>query len=1262
MFNPLRFRSGLWACGKRTLALQAILLTDPKADPDRKRVLVARAGRLLGLVLCLFILSGMASAQTYPAPWPSAGVWINYTQLNQAVQDLSTAGGDQSDGGTGVNPSEVDVFNGTLGTLGSAYYYYDAANQVLFFRMRLRGDPRASHSAHLLSPYTWDNLLDTDGDGYKELFIEVNGSDDNIHVYYGDTNQQDISAHATCAANGQGVVYSVAITIGSTGNVLVTDLTASGGGYLFDYQVPLSAFKNCSGAQVLTATMPFSIAFSTSATTQDPTQKDFIGPGTFTMTTTTKMPYGDVVTLSGGIEQKPRLMSYSQSCGGGTNGSPVTLTASTLDTLTLSAGTVIDTIASVTFSYRRNGTTTWTQINSPVTTPITNTVNQWTTSWVTSGLTPDTYYIKIVIIDSQGNTVTTTGYGLNISNCSSVTPSVVTQVDLAGFKAVRTPDGRTFIEWQTGYEVGNLGFNLYRDTAGQRTRLNTSLIGGTAVLGGMQTPFTAGFGYAWMDTVTDAKSSSLYWLEDIDASGKTVLHGPISPVAVSQLPPQSQSLMLSQLRSNAPGATVEKVSVATSTAQKSAPRLSSTDIQKQWEIAAKPGVKVMVSKAGWYRITQAQLVAAGLDSSIDPRFLQLFTDAREVPIIVNGGSKGRLDTQDSIEFYATAIDTPSTNRRAFYLTYGALPGRRVAAVFAAKGTQSRRLSFTSTLERRDRLFYFPSLNNGEAENWFGAIVSPTPFNQSLTIAKVNQEAIDDAVLEVGLQGLGSAGTPAHTVRLQLNGQEVGTMSFAGDQHPVAQFHVSQRLLQEGTNTLTLTALGNPDFSVIDWVRLSYAHRFQADQNALLFTASGGELLQVSGFTTAGIRVFDITDEQNPVELKAQVDAEGKSYRAQVAAQEGGERVLLAVSDKGYGQGAQVVAQTPSSWHDAGQGADVLMITHASLRSALDPLVELRRQQGYQVAVVDVEDLYDEYSYGQHSGQAIQDFIVGTRSWKKPPRWVLLVGDASSDAKNYLGLGENDLVPTRLVWTNTFETASDDWLGDVNGDGLADVALGRLPVRTLGQAQTVVTKIISYEQGMPTSGALIVADTAGEYDFEVASQSVEQELPAGTPVQEVFRSQMDDTTANRAIIDAINRGPKLVNYAGHGSMSVWRGSLLTVDSVPLLTNQQALPVVISMTCLNNLFHDPRATSLGESLLLWERGGAVAVWASSAQTLARSQELINQEVVRQLFINSGGFRGGQRQTIGEAILHAKAISPDAAVIRSWVLLGDPLLRLR
>src|SRR6185369_13108569 len=123
---------------------------------------------------------------------------------------------------------------------------------------------------------------------------------------------------------------------------------------------------------------------------------------------------------AGTIEQKPRLSGYTKACGGGTNGSPVALTATTIDTLTISgsgsSATVVDTIASVTFSYRLNGTTTWTQINSPVTSPVTGTVNRWTTSWTTNSLTAGAYWLKIVIVDDQGNTTITTGYGIDLTN------------------------------------------------------------------------------------------------------------------------------------------------------------------------------------------------------------------------------------------------------------------------------------------------------------------------------------------------------------------------------------------------------------------------------------------------------------------------------------------------------------------------------------------------------------------------------------------------------------------------------------------------------------------------------------------------------------------------------------------------------------------------------------------------------------------------------------------------------------------------------
>ena len=179
-------------------------------------------------------------------------------------------------------------------------------------------------------------------------------------------------------------------------------------------------------------------------------------------------------------------------------------------------------------------------------------------------------------------------------------------------------------------------------------------------------------------------------------------------------------------------------------------------------------------------------------------------------------------------------------------------------------------------------------------------------------------------------------------------------------------------------------------------------------------------------------------------------------------------------------------------------------------------------------------------------------------WKKAPRYVVLIGDASQDPRNYLGLGANDLIPTRIVNAATMEAASDDALADFDNDGIAEIAIGRLPVRTTQEAATVTRKIVDYERGQAVEGTVIVADRNDGFDFEGASQAVAGLLPNGEARQEIFRSRMTDSSARAAIVAAINRGPRVVNYTGHGSLGLWRGNLLT-NSDAAQTDESAVAV-------------------------------------------------------------------------------------------------------
>jgi hypothetical protein len=350
---------------------------------------------------------------------------------------------------------------------------------------------------------------------------------------------------------------------------------------------------------------------------------------------------------------------------------------------------------------------------------------------------------------------------------------------------------------------------------------------------------------------------------------------------------------------------------------------------------------------------------------------------------------------------------------------------------------------------------------------------------------------------------------------------------------------------------------------------------------------------------------------------------------------------------------------PSRWHHSRQEADLVIISHGDFLESLKPLKAWRESQGLSVALIDVEDLYDEFSFGIKTPEALKDFLLRAKtSWQKAPRFVLLVGDASFDPRNYYGFGHFDYVPTKLVDTAYIETASDDWFVDFDNDGIPDMAIGRIPVRTEEEAAGIVSKLIGYEQSRERmQDVLLVADLKdNDFDYMAASQGVKALLPGGLMVSEVYRDQFsDDVQVKNELVRRLNQGPLLVNYIGHGTLEFWRGDIFGSDDAEILTNGLRLPFVIGMTCLNGFFQDVYYETLAEAFLKASNGGAVAVWTSSGLTEPDKQAVMNKEMIRLLF-------NGEGLTIGEAVKRAKASTSDQDIRRTWILFGDPATRLK
>jgi hypothetical protein len=245
----------------------------------------------------------------------------------------------------------------------------------------------------------------------------------------------------------------------------------------------------------------------------------------------------------------------------------------------------------------------------------------------------------------------------------------------------------------------------------------------------------------------------------------------------------------------------------------------------------------------------------------------------------------------------------------------------------------------------------------------------------------------------------------------------------------------------------------------------------------------------------------------------------------------------------------------------------------------------------------------------------------------------------------------------LVGTAQLETAADDWFADFTGSGIPQMAVGRLPVETANDAAALVSKILAYDAAGAAPWkhtALLVSGTGDSDDaFEGYISKVAGLLPSGMTVTKILESS--DPNPAGDVLAGLNAGPGLVNFAGHGSTEIWQDNMLTSAIAGTVTNGTQTPLVLSMTCLNGYFQDVFSFSLAEALLEAPGGGAVAVWASSGLTNSAPQATLNQAMI-------GALYGGQSITLGEAAVAAKQAISDMDVRRTWILFGDPAMKIQ
>ncbi|HMQ03469.1 MAG TPA: C25 family cysteine peptidase [Pyrinomonadaceae bacterium] len=821
-----------------------------------------------------------------------------------------------------------------------------------------------------------------------------------------------------------------------------------------------------------------------------------------------------------------------------------------------------------------------------------------------------------------------------------------------------TEGSGVLVEWRMAIETDNAGFFVHRIDGHEAVIASDSMILGSSAFYGAKP--AKGQSYSYFDP--EGTPGSVYFVEHVAMNGTRRSSGTASATFVPDLSRVSPAAGVDRARQVAESkrnsvVISEGLELPKDLYREVADSQVAADANAHAWVVAQPGVRIGVRREGFHRVTKAELEGAGFNTNGDTSLWQLYREGVQQSIIV--GPNGSY-----MDFYGKGIDRPETETAIYYLVSGPSAGKRIATRVARPlgGTVTSR-SYLQQFVQKQRTNYVNQILNGDAENYWGAVISTggnTTINFNLTGVDFQTA---EATLLAKFQGFSF---DQHIVQVTLNGHLLPSATGNSRSAFSRQYTIPTSHLQEGANSIVFRSIGvQTDFSLFDSISIGFARKHLASQNQLKFYTQNYRLAKLDGFSSANIRVFDTTNETEPVMFSnLNIVQEGATHSVRMPADRG--RSMFAVEESGLLPAATITPNDPAFLKTPANEANVVIIAHKNWMPEAQNWANYRTNQGFIVKLVEISDIYDEFSYGDLDSLAIRSFLqYAKNNWQTPPGYALLIGDASYDSRNYQGFGYNNFVPTRIVNTIFSETGSDDFLADFNSDGLADMAIGRITARDGQSVTNALAKVTAWEANLPTlqnRGALFAYDcfdAANNYNFQQISNNLKNQLPGGVPSTMVGRcdSTTPPATPQTVLIDGLNTGKFVVNYAGHGTTGAWAAtSFFANGNVPQLTNASNQSLFTMLTCLNGYFLHPVNKSLAENLVDSTTGGAVASWASTGETTPDIQEVMATRFFQRL-------GQGQIQRLGDLVNDAKTVIPGGTDVRlSWALLGDPVLKVR
>ncbi len=738
-----------------------------------------------------------------------------------------------------------------------------------------------------------------------------------------------------------------------------------------------------------------------------------------------------------------------------------------------------------------------------------------------------------------------------------------------------------------------------------------------------------------------------------------------------------------------------------------------------------------VEKSGVYKITKIFLQQLGLDiSNIDPRKLKIYgnggrmlplsnniyypNDLQENAIQINGESDGVFNNEDYILFYAEGVDTWNQESRTnvnlydkksyYYITVQGVDGKRINPIIQPTGNSTLNLTTFDDYQfheldlinvaRLGRQWFgesFEVKNEQEFDFNFPNIDTSVPVKIILTAASAAFTSTSFTVTANG-NAVGIITFPALT-----NGS--GTEFFLGSLPSNANFTGAENINIK-LNYNNSGVPGSKGF--LDYIRLvakrnlkGYGKQFQFQYNQSE-SAIGVVNYEISN-ATAITQIWDITDLYNVTKIENS-NQNTLNFKANL----GELRKYIALDPTDFytplkDNKSKIANQNlKGSLFKNSQGQfqdiDYVIISPAFLVSSAEKLATFHRNHSnLNVKVIPLELIYQEFSSGKQDIAAIRNCIKyiyeNASTTEKRVKYINLFGDASYDYKNRITNNTN-IVPIyhALNSSSTGESsfASDDFFGLMDASegnitnffGGIDIAVGRMLVNDMKQADEMVNKVIEYHDlksyGSWRNNVVLIADDSdrpSDASMQNRQNSLANTIATEKPFLNVNKilldSYLQEASAGgnrypKARIDFFNafeKGALIFNYLGHGgedglsSERIWEKS-----DGQNLSNQNKYPLFITITCEFSRFDNPFRPTAGEYTYWNPKGGAIAMVTTIRSIGQSSAENFNDTFTKNLL----SYGSNQYTSIAEALRISKNSNPNSATNVVFYI-GDPALML-